>query len=122
MLDKNRIRLKSQYHNQNFVVGKVGSAAAAFMSQSTSLFQTFLLTLEISSLSSELHTSDWLLHMFVFVVCFRPERPSLSTFDVRTVSDSKWGRQALVGVPADLSLIQCYWSLILSHGRKQNHN
>lgn len=50
---------------KTFVVQKVGSAAAAFMSQCMRLFQTFLLSLEISSLSSELHTSDWLLHMFV---------------------------------------------------------
>lgn len=59
------MHFKSQYHHQNFVVRKVGSAAAAFMSQCVRLFQTFLLTLEISSLSLELHTSDWLLHMFV---------------------------------------------------------
>lgn len=54
----------------------------------------------------------------LFVVCFQPERLSLSTFEVRTVSDSKRERQALVGVPADFSLIQCYLSFVLSHGRK----
>lgn len=43
-------------------------------------------------LSLELSTSDWLLHMFVCCLLW-PERPSLSTFDVRTVSDSKWERR-----------------------------
>lgn len=74
---------------KNFVVSKVCSVIPAFMSHSTSLFQSISLTLEISSSHWSTSSSDWLLHMFVCCLLWL-ERQSLSTFDVRTVCDLKW--------------------------------
>lgn len=71
-------------------------------------------------LSAETSTSDWC--VCLFVCCWLwPERPSFPTFDVRPV----WfegGAQARLNIPADLSLIRLYYSLVLSNGEKQNHN
>lgn len=71
-------------------------------------------------LSAETSTSDWC--VCLFVCCWLwPERPSFPTFDVRTVWFEK-GAQARLNIPADLSLIQRYYSLVLSNDEKQNHN
>lgn len=86
---KKTAQSQTWYQYQNFALSKVCSLIRAFMSHSTTLFQSIFPTLEISSSHWRGSACDWLLGVFVCCLLW-PERQSLSTFDVRTVYDLKW--------------------------------